>query len=232
MLTMPQLSIISSGTTSCQQSLQNNEAYQEIGERIFKPTVLWAPEGENPYAYYARNDLGYFTYTTRDKSKLSAVDKIAFEEILASADPLQIPPLMEFLVERNVVWRRPVVYEDFLSKSAAGIFIGNQTGVDLKVGSDVVISGVNDPKINRFIDAGVKPLSAFNLYAAQEALAFREVMKELGIELPQKVADEIEKRIADRLKPMEFIASDEIQPGQATITTQPDIERDDKAARM
>jgi uncharacterized glyoxalase superfamily metalloenzyme YdcJ len=125
--------------------------------------LVWDKEFPDSEAELARRDLAYFTYRVNpDRSRDG------------SAPPADVAGL----IDGGWVVAEPIVYEDFLPRSAAGIFSSNLTGKgsvddsqdgaarDLGWLSDVIGRAINVPE---------------EIYAAQRAESLRRVRDELGI---------------------------------------------------
>ena len=123
---------------------------------------VWREELPDSEAELARRDLAYFTFSVSD------------------APPSGTPPRrLADLIEQGWVVPEPIVYEDFLPRSAAGIFASNLTSTgsmddvqggaprDLVWMSDAIGRTVNNP---------------YDLYAAERQASLDEVARELGID--------------------------------------------------
>ncbi|GAA0712193.1 VOC family protein [Dactylosporangium roseum] len=130
---------------------------QEVAEQV------WDKEFPDSEVELARRDLAYFTYRVN-------TDRPG-DGRAPTAD-------LADLIDRGWVVAEPIVYEDFLPRSAAGIFASNLTGKgdvhssrdvavrDLGWMSDVIGQCVNVPE---------------SIYAAHRAESLRRVRDELGI---------------------------------------------------
>lgn len=91
--------------------------------------------------------LGYFAYSVKDAAKLEA---------------FKLGTDIEVLIEAGAVQFDPIIYEDFLPVSAAGIFQSN-------LGDDETQDFVESPNQKRFEDdLGAKVLNEFEHYARIE----------------------------------------------------------------
>jgi uncharacterized glyoxalase superfamily metalloenzyme YdcJ len=129
---------------------------QDAAEQVWEQGL---PDSE---VELARRDLAFFTYRiNRDRPR----------------DGREPPPDLTGLIDGNWVVAEPVVYEDFLPRSAAGIFSSNLTekgsvdssqgGTDRDLGwlADVIGRAVNIPE---------------EIYAAQREESLRQVRGALG----------------------------------------------------
>jgi uncharacterized glyoxalase superfamily metalloenzyme YdcJ len=129
---------------------------QDAAEQVWEQGL---PDSE---VELARRDLAFFTYhINRDRPR----------------DGREPPPDLTGLIDGNWVVAEPVVYEDFLPRSAAGIFSSNLTekgsvdssqgGTDRDLGwlADVIGRAVNIPE---------------EIYAAQREESLRQVRGALG----------------------------------------------------
>lgn len=106
-----------------------------------------------------REKLGYFTYRVADRS---CVGDIPVSEAT-----------LDRLVEAGAVACSPVIYEDFLPVSAAGIFQSN-------LGDDPAQEFVRSPNQRLFEEAlGAQVLNEFEHYAAIEAASIKRCLAQL-----------------------------------------------------
>ncbi len=117
------------------------------------------------YAELAEQNLAYFTYHTTPQGVALGV-RVAGKT-------------RHELVRLGYLTRRPIVYEDFLPKSAAGIFISN-LGDDH--GTRHAEEKGSDAGIHTLAGAmGRAPLDPYNLYGANEQASWVSAMAELGL---------------------------------------------------
>jgi uncharacterized glyoxalase superfamily metalloenzyme YdcJ len=130
---------------------------QDAAERVWEQAV---PDSE---VELARRDLAFFTYRVNpDRPR----------------DGHEPPPDLTGLIDGDWVIAEPIVYEDFLPRSAAGIFSSNladkgsvdstQVGTDRNLGwlSDVIGQAINVPE---------------EVYAGQREKSLRQVRDALGL---------------------------------------------------
>lgn len=104
--------------------------------------------------------LGYFTYSLTEKGRKTRAPATAS---------------VDTLIEAGLVRFDPIVYEDFLPVSAAGIFQSN-------LGDDAAHEFVANPNQQRFErDLGAKVLDEFDDYAAIEAASVAAARAALGV---------------------------------------------------
>lgn len=117
----------------------NAEAYEAALAAIFKAFP-------DDWAAIRAQGLGYFSYSLTEKGMKASTD---------AAD-------IETLVSENLVQFDPIVYEDFLPVSAAGIFQSN-------LGDGAQQEFISSPSQQRFeADLGARVLNEFDHYAAIE----------------------------------------------------------------
>ncbi|MGH3587814.1 MAG: 2-oxoadipate dioxygenase/decarboxylase [Pseudonocardia sp.] len=117
----------------------------------------------------------------RTERELHAAGLGHFTYHLAAERPPGAPPrTMSALVDAGWVEPRPIVYEDFLPRSAAGIFASNLTAD----GSVDAGRGGAERNAAWLSDAIGRPVhSPEELYAAESAASAAEVMRALGVPL-------------------------------------------------
>lgn len=161
-----------------------NAAYQRVAGPIFAESRLASEANliEHNWAYYCY----HFVDTRNDYAQYkAAIDGAVLRLGLGAKGG--VPGVMEPLVRAGVVVRSPVIYEDFLPKSAAGIFMGNQRLAEVDGVDSVCVSkqeAVVDPKLKRFTDLGITLYVQYDLFAAQQAQSVIKVlsgMKEKGL---------------------------------------------------
>jgi len=123
---------------------------------------VWGEELPGSEVELAQRDLAYFTFTVSD--------------VRPDREP---PQRLSELIEHGWVMPEPIVYEDFLPRSAAGIFASNLTSTgsmdavqggaprDMEWMSEAIGRSVNDP---------------YHLYAAERQTSLDEVAAQLGID--------------------------------------------------
>jgi uncharacterized glyoxalase superfamily metalloenzyme YdcJ len=146
----------------------------EVDERLHaaaghasRPTVaadVWRERLPATELELARQELAYFRYRVVDTSARGAVERRS----------------LEALVDAGVVVPEPIVYEDFLPRSAAGIFASNLTGsssMDADQGGAERDLGWMSDVIGRQVAVPEE------VYAAESAASVAEVEKRLGLDL-------------------------------------------------
>ncbi len=122
--------------------------------------AVWARRLPSTEAELESSGLGYFTYRLADRSRASGRTD---SDQISDGRQTTRPSLAE-LVAVGAVVAEPVVYEDFLPRSAAGIFASNLDGPATTVGAD------GGPELDLDWIAGVigAPVhDPVDLYAAQ-----------------------------------------------------------------
>ncbi len=173
---------------------KDNAGWQRVAERVFKQTPLWPREDGN-YTHLIEQELAYFRYELADESAFDASCREALASITSDS---YLPQAMQLLVKAGAVHQLPMIYEDFLPASAAGIFLGNQTEQQEAQDSSRMaaqLATVQDPKLQQFLDEDVPIYVAYNLYAAEEARTVLAVVDALAPELTDTKAV-LEQRIA------------------------------------
>ena len=144
---------------------EDDASRQEVAAQVWRERLPDSEEG------LAREGLGFFTYRLGDSA--AASNDPQAREALRRGD-------LAGVVSAGVVVAEPVVYEDFLPRSAAGIFASNLTGAssmdadqggaerDLDWMSDVIGRQVAVPE---------------DVYAAESEASVVEVGRALGVEL-------------------------------------------------
>ena len=103
--------------------------------------------------------LGYFAYSVKDEAALA--------KFAPGAD-------LEAMIAAGAVQFDPIVYEDFLPVSAAGIFQSN-------LGDDAAQEFVESPNQKRFEqDLGAKVLNEFEHYARIERESLEAIQRRLS----------------------------------------------------
>lgn len=132
--------------------------------RVEVAKVVWEENLPNTEAGLREKGLAYFTYEVVGEAELEPGKEYSVDE----------------LIEAGAVEATPIVYEDFLPRSAAGIFQSNlkeegtrdneQQGTDYDINtmSEIVGSQIKEP---------------YELYAAQEKESLDHLAQQLGIKV-------------------------------------------------
>ena len=136
---------------------QGGRERSEIAEEV------WAKRFPRTEAEFLKEDLGYFTF-----------------DLVPDAHVTDIPKQLSELVSTGHIRIEPIVYEDFLPQSAAGIFASN-------LSSD---GNVRDAQGDAPRDAawmsdqiGMPVLDSFEIYAQERASSLALICQELGIQV-------------------------------------------------
>jgi len=135
--------------------------------------AVWARRLPSTEAELESSGLGYFTYRLADRSRASGRTD---SDQIGDGRQTTRPSLAE-LVAVGAVVAEPVVYEDFLPRSAAGIFASNLDGPATTVGAD------GGPELDLDWIAGVigAPVhDSVDLYAAQRRASLHALAATLG----------------------------------------------------
>lgn len=128
----------------------------EVAEQVWRKNL---PDNEKELALQG---LGYFTYRVADPQRNLTQQSASLRE----------------LVEAGVLIPEPIVYEDFLPRSAAGIFRSNLTDDgsrdDEQLGTPYDIDRLSEVLGSRIFDPN-------DLYAAQQTASIKEVGHQLGV---------------------------------------------------
>lgn len=119
-----------------------------------------------------------------DEHRLAAEGMAYFTYHPADGHPRdgQRPPTdLTGLLESGRVTARPIVYEDFLPRSAAGIFRSNLTGEGTR---DATRTGAHYDEQWLSEAIGRTVHDPFDLYAAQQDASARQTLRELGLPRP------------------------------------------------
>lgn len=130
--------------------------------------ALWEEEFPRTEADLAARDMGFFTYhVVNDRPR----------------DGSRPPTRLAELVEHGWVRAEPIVYEDFLPRSAAGIFQSNLAGEGARNTAHSAVAYDSD----RLAEAIGRPvLDPFALYERQRDSSIETVARELGIDAPAR----------------------------------------------
>ncbi len=120
------------------------------------------------YEEIRRQELGYFHYAANAKTEKLEIQSSDIESLIAA----------------NFIHALPMVYEDFLPVSAAGIFTSNLSFESKQTSR---LESINLPKHKsnrtRFEKAlGVKTKNSFDLYEATQQTSLRQALKRLGFD--------------------------------------------------
>ena len=130
------------------------------GRRADIAAAAWGRHFPRSEAELARNDLAYFTFTVDAERRATTP-----------------PETLAELIEHGWVRAEPVVYEDFLPRSAAGIFQSNLTGD----GSKDLTQQATDLDGEWMSGVLERPLhDPYDLYARQRERSLESVRQELG----------------------------------------------------
>lgn len=128
----------------------------QIAEQIWRKNL---PDSDEELALQG---LGYFTYRVADPKRTLT----------------QRPASLRELVEAGVLIPEPIVYEDFLPRSAAGIFqsnlIDDGSRDDEQLGTPYDIDRLSEVLGSRIFDPN-------SLYAAQQTASIKEAERRLGV---------------------------------------------------
>lgn len=128
----------------------------EVAEQVWRKNL---PDNEKELALQG---LGYFTYRVADPQRNLTQQSASLRE----------------LVEAGVLIPEPIVYEDFLPRSAAGIFQSNLTDDgsrdDEQLGTPYDIDRLSEVLGSRIFDPN-------DLYAAQQTASIKEAGHQLGV---------------------------------------------------
>ncbi|MEV0118222.1 VOC family protein [Streptomyces sp. NPDC050844] len=145
--------------------VDDQAAARPAADRTALARALWAEHIPGSERELATQELAYFTYSvTPDRARSSA----------------QLPATIGELVDQGWVRAEPVVYEDFLPRSAAGIFQSNLSGEGSRnTGQEG--AAYDSDWLSGAIDREV--LDPFALYEHQQSLSITRVGRELGLSL-------------------------------------------------
>lgn len=136
--------------------------------RVAVAREVWQENLPRTEVELAERGLAYFTYELNEES--SGTSSVDLGEKVALSD----------LIRSEVVVPQPIVYEDFLPRSAAGIFQSNLTEEGRK---DDALAGT-DYDINRMSEIlGVTVCDPNELYAQQQNASIAAVARRLGTEI-------------------------------------------------
>ncbi len=195
------MALTAANNAALAEDVTENDAYQAIAAPVFKQTLLWPEEGQaDLYAHLVAHDLAYFTYHAKPDV---LPDDAVVESFLQAAEGLteesNLPALMQPFVDEAMVQRRPVIYEDFLPKSADGIFKSNQLlAAQMASKEEADGDAMLDPKLQEMHQAGVKPHSAYELYEAEQAESILQICQAWKLVLPSDFTKLLEKKVAVR----------------------------------
>lgn len=138
------------------QSAQSRRDRADVAQEI------WAQRFPRTEAEFLQKDLGYFTF-----------------ELVSERPASDMPSQLIDMVSEGHIRIEPIVYEDFLPQSAAGIFASNLSGD----------GNVRDAQGDAPRDAawmsdriGTPVLDSFEIYAQERASSLARVCQQLGIQ--------------------------------------------------
>jgi uncharacterized glyoxalase superfamily metalloenzyme YdcJ len=137
----------------------------DVGARVWRERLPDSEEG------LAREDLAFFTYRVGDRGSASTDPR--------AGDAVRRGDLAA-LAAAGVVVAEPIVYEDFLPRSAAGIFASNLAGAS---SMDVGQGGAERDLAWMSDVVGVQVAVPEEVYAAESRASVLEVGTTLGVEL-------------------------------------------------
>ncbi|GAA1911459.1 VOC family protein [Streptomyces durmitorensis] len=147
-------------------TLADHEAARHpAADRTELARTLWAAHVPATERELAARELAYFTYH-------AAPDR--------PRNGTQPPTTLAELERRGWVRAEPVVYEDFLPRSAAGIFQSNLSGAGSR-NTEQEGAAYDSEWLSGAIDREV--LDPYALYEQQQSLSITEVGRELGLDL-------------------------------------------------
>jgi uncharacterized glyoxalase superfamily metalloenzyme YdcJ len=138
---------------------------QDVAARVWRERLPDSEEG------LAREDLAFFTYRVGDRGSASTDPR--------AGDAVRRGDLAA-LAAAGVVVAEPIVYEDFLPRSAAGIFASNLAGAS---SMDVGLGGAERDLAWMSDVVGVQVAVPEEVYAAESRASVLEVGTTLGVEL-------------------------------------------------
>jgi len=141
--------------------LRAREAVEQAADSYAERLARAFTEFPDDLAAIRKNGLGYFRYSLTDKS------------ISASDDAVDGTADIEALIEAGLVQAEPIIYEDFLPVSAAGIFQSNLGGDDQKSYQASAAKAAFEQAL------GAKVNDEFALYEAAQQRSLDEVMRQL-----------------------------------------------------
>ena len=138
------------------------ESAQSRRDRADVAQEIWAQRFPRTEAEFLQKDLGYFTF-----------------ELVSERPASDMPSQLIDMVSEGHIRIEPIVYEDFLPQSAAGIFASNLSGD----------GNVRDAQGDAPRDAawmsdriGTPVLDSFEIYAQERASSLARVCQQLGIQ--------------------------------------------------
>lgn len=152
-----------SGKTEIDYEIRLGEAFKEFPDT---------------YAEIRHQELGYFHYSVNAENANDSVENNVNNNISTQADDL------ESLITSGVIHALPMIYEDFLPVSAAGIFSSNLSSKpkQMKALETVPLEQKNIHR-ERFEEAlGTEIKSSFALYEVAQQASLKKVFNTLGID--------------------------------------------------
>jgi uncharacterized glyoxalase superfamily metalloenzyme YdcJ len=141
--------------------------HRQAPDGVTRPEIarqVWQEGLPSTETALARQGLGFFTYRVDDSA------------------PLPAAASLPDLVAAGVLVPEPVVYEDFLPRSAAGIFQSNLSGEGVRDDAQAA-SDYDLDRLSRLVGATIH--DPFDLYAAQQEQSLREAERRLGGHIPR-----------------------------------------------
>ena len=142
---------------------QTDPNYKEVLEAEFKSFP-------STYEELRKKGLAYFRYVPTGKTS-DEQGKVSLDD----------------LISKGIVRAEPIIYEDFLPVSAAGIFRSNL----VDGGSAEISKEQSDKRAMLEAAIGKKIINAFDLYAAIEAKSIEKAYKAIGAIMPDDLAKKV-----------------------------------------
>ncbi len=139
--------------------------------RVEVSKEVWREHLPTTEAGLAQRGLAFFTYRVADGVDASEAPLPTWEDVPGPDD-------LARMVAAGVLVAEPIVYEDFLPRSAAGIFASN---LDDDGSRDDEQSGAEYDLERLSTVVGVEVADPMDLYAAQQDASVREAMARLGL---------------------------------------------------
>ena len=144
---------------------RNGSLAEDYGQRL-QQVFMHFPDALDELR---RQDLGYFQYRIDDAPERHDLDGADLDVL----DLLDVHDIMDVLVTRGIVKASPIVYEDFLPVSAAGIFQSNLGGTELAAYSATAAQAAFEQAL------GTEVADPFALYEAIEQESIASVLAAL-----------------------------------------------------
>ncbi len=143
----------------------------EARTRVEVSQEVWREHLPTTEAGLAQRGLAFFTYRVPDGADAAEAPLPTWEDLPGAKD-------LARMVASGVLVAEPIVYEDFLPRSAAGIFASNLDGAGTR---DDDQSGAQYDLARLSEVVGVSVADPMDLYAAQQDDSVRECMGRLGL---------------------------------------------------